>query len=280
MSTSAHSAMLTQRATKAGCCVTLGRWRRSWRRAVRWAMIGPAATAAAGPAREGRREEYELLVETIYEGYLLHYGVPRVISRPRPTSACSPATACMRSAWRSWWRSGTPGRGRARGHDHALARWRRPPMSRHWPMPCGRLERARSDGDQTMLTGTPSSWRSPAPPRRSRQCAQALRLLDVALNQRASILFVSVSDKHEQHKSKYTLDRQMPGAFEGETVTRRRFMTVGWPSSRGYRRRLVPAARAWFRGRADLQKLAASLGKRRPGRTCSRTPTMSLSSSR
>jgi menaquinol-cytochrome c reductase iron-sulfur subunit len=27
-------------------------------------------------------------------------------------------------------------------------------------------------------------------------------------------------------KSKYTVDRQMPGAFEGETVTRRRFMTL------------------------------------------------------
>jgi Rieske Fe-S protein len=34
-----------------------------------------------------------------------------------------------------------------------------------------------------------------------------------------------VSDKHAKHKSKYTLDRQIPGAFEGETVTRRRFMT-------------------------------------------------------
>src|SRR5262245_55020960 len=32
-------------------------------------------------------------------------------------------------------------------------------------------------------------------------------------------------DRH-QSKSKYTLDRQIPGAFEGETVTRRRFMTV------------------------------------------------------
>jgi quinol---cytochrome c reductase iron-sulfur subunit, bacillus type len=31
-------------------------------------------------------------------------------------------------------------------------------------------------------------------------------------------------DRHKQKKSKYTLDRQMPGAFEGETVTRRRFM--------------------------------------------------------
>jgi menaquinol-cytochrome c reductase iron-sulfur subunit len=35
-----------------------------------------------------------------------------------------------------------------------------------------------------------------------------------------------VSDKHDKHKSKYTLDRQIPGAFEGETITRRRFMTV------------------------------------------------------
>ena len=31
-------------------------------------------------------------------------------------------------------------------------------------------------------------------------------------------------DRHKQKKSKYTIDREMPGAFEGETVTRRRFM--------------------------------------------------------
>jgi len=36
-----------------------------------------------------------------------------------------------------------------------------------------------------------------------------------------------VPDKREQMKSKYTADRGMPGAFEGETVTRRRFMTGG-----------------------------------------------------
>jgi menaquinol-cytochrome c reductase iron-sulfur subunit len=34
-----------------------------------------------------------------------------------------------------------------------------------------------------------------------------------------------VSDKHAKHKSKYTADRLIPGAFEGETITRRRFMT-------------------------------------------------------
>jgi menaquinol-cytochrome c reductase iron-sulfur subunit len=31
--------------------------------------------------------------------------------------------------------------------------------------------------------------------------------------------------KHGQHSSPYTVDRNIPGAFEGETVTRRRFMT-------------------------------------------------------
>jgi Rieske Fe-S protein len=33
-----------------------------------------------------------------------------------------------------------------------------------------------------------------------------------------------VPDKHKETKSKYTIDRGIPGAFEGETVTRRRFM--------------------------------------------------------
>ena len=36
-----------------------------------------------------------------------------------------------------------------------------------------------------------------------------------------------MADRHrEGAKSKYTADRQMPGAFEGETVTRRRFMSA------------------------------------------------------
>jgi hypothetical protein len=46
--------------------------------------MGPAARAAAGPRARGRREEYELLVEAIYEGYLLHYRAPRLL---RPAEA-------------------------------------------------------------------------------------------------------------------------------------------------------------------------------------------------
>jgi hypothetical protein len=46
------------------------------------ARRSPAGVAAAGPRTEGRREEYELLVEAIYEGYLVHYGSPRVVCPP------------------------------------------------------------------------------------------------------------------------------------------------------------------------------------------------------
>ncbi|MGP0102571.1 MAG: hypothetical protein ACLPUT_13255 [Solirubrobacteraceae bacterium] len=42
----------------------------------------PGSIAANGPRAAGRREEYELLVEAIYEGYLLHYGAPRVVRMP------------------------------------------------------------------------------------------------------------------------------------------------------------------------------------------------------
>ncbi len=44
--------------------------------------IGPAQIAAAGPRAQAHAQEYELLVEAIYEGYLLHYGSPRVV-RPQ-----------------------------------------------------------------------------------------------------------------------------------------------------------------------------------------------------
>ncbi len=42
----------------------------------------PALVASGGPRAAGRRAEYELLVEAIYEGYLLHYGTPRVVRVP------------------------------------------------------------------------------------------------------------------------------------------------------------------------------------------------------
>jgi len=41
---------------------------------------GYGALAAAGPRCEGREEEIALVLEAIREGYLLHYGVPRIFA--------------------------------------------------------------------------------------------------------------------------------------------------------------------------------------------------------
>lgn len=49
------------------------------------AMFGPAA--AAGPRARGREVDYALLVEAIHEGYLLHYGRPRVVASGDPDLA-------------------------------------------------------------------------------------------------------------------------------------------------------------------------------------------------
>jgi hypothetical protein len=49
------------------------------------ARHGPVA--AAGPRAAGREAEYELLVEAIREGYLLHYGTGRVVRPDDPDLA-------------------------------------------------------------------------------------------------------------------------------------------------------------------------------------------------
>ncbi|MGH2833799.1 MAG: hypothetical protein ACRDK2_13580 [Solirubrobacteraceae bacterium] len=41
--------------------------------------VGPAQLAAGGPRTGAHSDQYELLIETIYEGYLLHYETPRVV---------------------------------------------------------------------------------------------------------------------------------------------------------------------------------------------------------
>jgi hypothetical protein len=43
---------------------------------------GPAQAAVAGPRIDGSAGDYELLIEAIYEGYLLHYHAPRVVRPP------------------------------------------------------------------------------------------------------------------------------------------------------------------------------------------------------
>src|SRR5664279_4305739 len=93
-----------------------------------------------------------------------------------------------------------------------------------WPTPCGARANARSAGDRATRTGAPRISSAPGPRRDRGDAHKRCGCPSVALN-RASILLAPVSDKRAKHKSKLTLDRQIPGAFEGETVTRRRFMT-------------------------------------------------------
>jgi hypothetical protein len=50
--------------------------------AVAGSAHGPAQLAVAGPRARARAAEYELLLEAIYEGYLLHYGIPRLLAPP------------------------------------------------------------------------------------------------------------------------------------------------------------------------------------------------------
>ncbi|HEY2632548.1 MAG TPA: hypothetical protein VGI26_09250 [Solirubrobacteraceae bacterium] len=42
-------------------------------------LDGPAQIAASGPRVNGQGADYELLIEAIYEGYLLHYHSPRLV---------------------------------------------------------------------------------------------------------------------------------------------------------------------------------------------------------
>ena len=136
----------------------------------------PAQLAASGPRAEGSREDYELLIEAIYEGYLLHYGTPRVAltrgPRPRPAGG-RPAVRARAGAPR---RARRPrGRGRAGRHDHAQR---------------ARAGRGRAGAGRRGLGGRrprrrlgiergPPPRQGPcarrAPQRRSRRCAQAPR---------------------------------------------------------------------------------------------------------
>ena len=83
-----------------------------------------------------------------------------------------------------------------------------------------------------------------------------------------------MADGRKEPKSKYTLDRGMPGAFEGETVTRRRLMTLtahGAGVDRGRRLR-APGARL----RRRLGALRPPAG--RPGRRSARPRTSARTS--
>ena len=183
-------------ATRAGC---------SRRSSTATAVAGAAPSGAIArlrsppPARAPRaaREEYELLVEAIYEGYLLHYGAPRVVrsARGRP-AGCSPATASTRSGWRGWSRWATRARSPSwptRSRCRALAAERGRAGAGRGGVG-GRRARRRVGPDATR-TARPRSWSSRAAPgaRRGDAHKRSPSACGVALKRRLDIVRRSVS---------------------------------------------------------------------------------------
>ena len=79
------------------------------------------AIAAAGPRASANPGEYELLIEAIYEGYLLHYGVSRLLSGERRRSGPAGRRPPLHARPRAARRARRPRRGaRARRRDRAL----------------------------------------------------------------------------------------------------------------------------------------------------------------
>ena len=186
---------------------------------------GPAQLAASGPRAEGHREDYQLLIEAIYEGYLLHYGTPRVAFTTEADLALLAGDRLYALGLAHLV---------ALGDTEAVVELADTITLSALAQGAGAVELA----DAVWAAGARAlGWGSSDAHRRAKALALAGAVrgdrgdahkrherLRVALN-RASILFCTVPDKHTQHKSKYTADRMIPGAFEGETVTRRRFMT-------------------------------------------------------
>ena len=155
------------------------------------ATIARPRSSPPARAREGRRAEYELLVEAIYEGYLLHYGAPRVVRSAEADLRLLAGDRLYAIGLARLVALGDTARGgRAGRHDHALRARAGRRASRRWPRRCGAPARAPSAGAPATRTARPRSWSSRGPP----EAVEAMRTsaaarAGAALNP-ASILFV------------------------------------------------------------------------------------------
>ena len=150
----------------------------------------PRERRRRGPARGGRREEYELLVEAIYEGYLLHYGSPRVVRAPEADLRAAGRRPAVRDrAWRAWSSSATRWRWPSWPTRSRSARSPRAPGDGAGRRRVGGRRARRRLGDRARPTGAPrSSSRPGAPEAIEAMRTSAAGVPGVALNP-ASILF-------------------------------------------------------------------------------------------
>ncbi len=118
----------------------------------------PRSSPRAARARTAAATEYELLIEAIYEGYLLHYGTPRVVRAPEADLRAARGRPALRARPRAARRARRHRRrGRARRHDHAQRA--RPGRRRRASSPrrCGRRARGPSAGVRARPTAAPRS---------------------------------------------------------------------------------------------------------------------------
>ncbi len=109
-------------------------------------------SAAQGPRARGQREEYELLVEAIYEGYLLHYGAPRVVRPPEADLGLLAGDRLYAIGLARLVALGDTEAVAELADTITLSALAQAPASRRWPRPSGRRARAPSAGDPARPT--------------------------------------------------------------------------------------------------------------------------------
>ena len=203
-----------------------------------------------------------------------------MVRAPTPISACSRRPAVRARARAAGRARRHERRGRAGRHDHAqrarAGRRRAGARRAVWAAGARAVGWGSSDAHrrakELVLAGAPEALEA------MRTSAEALPAAHP--ESRLDIVCRPVPDKHAQHKSKYTARPGIPGAFEGETVTRRRFMTGTAHGAGAIAAGCLRAARARLRHRTDLQKHAALTGKPSAPPSSSPTTTTSRWSSR
>ena len=223
---------------------------------ARWRRPASAPPAAA--------DDYALLVEAIHEGYLLHYAAGRVVQPEDPDLSLLGRRPPVRARAGPARRAGRPrGGGRAGRRDLA----RGPGAGRGRPRAGGRdlgggaCAPWRRSG--TGPRGREGAWRRMAgrPPTGSIPSGHP--------GPRVDNLPRVPQPRRTPPKSKYTSDRLIPGAFEGETVTRRRLMGLTVQGAGAVAVMGLHAARARLRDRLGRVRAPA----RRPGRPSVRPTT-------
>ena len=176
-------------------------------------------------------------------GLPAHYGDGRVSCAPTTrTSRCSPATASTRSGWSAWPRSATSRPSPSWPTSSRLRAGARRGPPRDGRGGVGSRSRARRRRGRRRVTrptkrlARGAASRAPSWPPRSRSDELFFAVLTGCRGRPSA----------RRPSRKYTADRNIPGAFEGETVTRRRFMVgtahaAGAVAALGF---MLPGARA------------------------------------